>query len=242
MRETGCGDGPGSDHVGPEGGQAAVGVVLGGRVVAERQERGEGQGVQFCLVVEGEQPNRSVVGGIGAQHGVLRPFEGAICVGPILGRAVDGALAGQAEGREQRVAAGEVQVACDIVGGDRVGGAAHVAVHGARVTPDAELDRLVARHLGESLGLTHVRLGDVVAPAVDGRPHRRRAERGSGGVETAAYPLRGAARVLEVERLVGECCGLLLDARLPAVSVVAGDDLGEALVQPVDVAHADPAR
>jgi hypothetical protein len=44
------------------------------------------------------------------------------------------------------------------------------------------------------------------------------------------------------ERLVGERGGPLLDAELPAVAVVAGDDLGEALVQPVDVARADSAR
>ena len=63
-----------------------------------------------------------------------------------------------------------------------------------------------------------------------------------GGVEAAAYALGGAAGVLEVQGLVGEGGGPLLDAELSAVAVVAGDDLGEPLLQTVDVAHADTAR
>jgi hypothetical protein len=198
--------------------------------------------VQFGLVVEGEHPHWAVVGGVGAQHGVLGLFEGAAGAGGVLCRAVDGALAGQAEGREQGVAAGEAQVAGDVVGGERVGRPTHVPVHGPRVAPDAELDRLVSGHLGECLRLAHMRLGVVVAAAVDGGPHRRGAEGGCGGVEVAAYALGGAAGVLKVERFVGECGGPVLDAELAAVAVVAGDEIGEALLEAVDVAHADTAR
>ena len=154
---------------------------------------------------------------------------------------MDRPLAGQAEGREQGVTAWEVQVPGDVVGGERVGGTAQVPVHGSRVAPDAELDRLVAGHLREGLGLAHVCLGDVEAAAVDGGPHRRGAERRCGGVEAASDALRGVAGVLEVQCLVGERGGPLLDAELSAVAVVAGDDLGEALLQTVDVAHADTA-
>ena len=51
----------------------------------------------------------------------------------VLGRAVDGHLPGHAEGGEQGVAAGDVQVAGNVVGGEGVGGAAHVPVEGAGV-------------------------------------------------------------------------------------------------------------
>ncbi len=134
-----------------------------------------------------------------------------------------------------------MEVARYIVGGEGVGGAAHVPVHGAGVAPDAELDGLVAGHLREGLRLAHVHLRVVVAAAVDRGPHGGGAEGGRARVQIVADPLVGCFGVLQVQCLVGECGGALLDAALPAVAVVAGDDLGEALLQTVDIAHADAA-
>jgi hypothetical protein len=218
-----------------------VGVELGGGIVAQRQVGGQRQGVQLRLVVEREHPHRAVFVRVGTQHGVLCLIDGAASAGAILRRTVNRRLPCQTEGREQRVTACDVQVAGDIVRRERIGGTAHVPVHGPRVAPDTELDGLVAGHLGEGLGLTHVRLRVAVSATVDCGPHRRGAERRCGGVEAAAYALGGAAGVLEVQRLVGERGGPLLDAKLSAVAVIACDDLGEARVQAIDVGHADTA-
>lgn len=143
---------------------------------------------------------------------------------------MDGALPGEAEGDELGVSSGDVEVAGHVVCGEGVGGAAHVPVHGACVAPDAELDCLVAAHLGEGLRFAHVGFRDVVAAAVDGGPHCGGPERCRSSVEVAAYPLSGAAGVLEGQGLVGECGGLLFDVDLSASTVVACDDLGEAIL------------
>jgi hypothetical protein len=54
--------------------------------------------------------------------------------------------------------------------------------------------------------------------------------------------LGGSADVLEDQGLAGEAGGALLDAKLSAVAVVAGNDRREPLLETVDVAHADPPK